>query len=30
LIACGYRTYHPRNPWGGDGVIYWIKRLKKD
>lgn len=30
LIACGYKTYHPRSPWGGDGVIYWIKRLKKD
>lgn len=30
LIKCGYKTYHPRNPWGGKGVIYWIKRLKKD
>ena len=27
LIKCGYKTYLPRTPWGGDGVIYWINRL---
>lgn len=29
LIGCGYRSYLPRNPWGADGVAYWIKRLTK-
>lgn len=27
LIACGYRTYQPRNPWGADGVTYWRRKL---
>lgn len=27
LIACGYRTYHPSEPWGADGVTYWRKRV---
>ena len=30
LIACGFRNYIPRSPWGADGVVYWIKRLNKD
>lgn len=30
LIACGFRNYIPRSPWGAEGVVYWIKRLKKD
>lgn len=29
LIACGYRNYIPRTPWGAEGVNYWIKRLKR-
>lgn len=27
LIACGYRTYEPSDPWGADGVTYWRKHL---
>jgi GNAT superfamily N-acetyltransferase len=27
LIACGYKTYIPREPWGADGVTYWVKRV---
>lgn len=27
LIACGYRTYQPVEPWGAEGVTYWRKKL---
>jgi GNAT superfamily N-acetyltransferase len=30
LIACGYRMYEPRTPWGIETTVYWIKRLKKE
>lgn len=29
LIACGFQTFTPSIPWGGDEVIYWRKRLTK-
>lgn len=27
LIACGYKTYIPEDPWGAPGVTYWRKVL---
>jgi GNAT superfamily N-acetyltransferase len=27
LIACGYLTYHPPEPWGFNHTIYWSKDL---
>jgi len=27
LIACGFKTFRPANPWMGDGTVYWKKRL---
>ena len=27
LIGCGFKSYLPGNPWGGDGVAYWIKKI---
>ena len=27
LIACGFQTFTPSQPWGMDGAIYWRKRL---
>lgn len=27
LIACGFRTYMPDEPWKADGSVYWFKDL---
>lgn len=27
LIACGFRTYMPDEPWKADGAVYWFKDL---
>lgn len=27
LIACGFKTFRPANPWMADGAIYWRKRM---
>lgn len=27
LIACGFQTFTPAAPWGGDCAIYWRKKL---
>lgn len=27
LIACGYSTFTPSEPWGGDGGTYWKRRV---
>lgn len=27
LIACGFRTYMPTEPWKADGAVYWFKDL---
>lgn len=29
LIACGFRLFEPRKPWGLDGALYWRKPLTK-
>ena len=26
LIACGFRLYEPRDPWGNKHTLYWRKR----
>ena len=28
LISCGFRTYNPEKPYGGEHTIYWRLRLK--
>jgi GNAT superfamily N-acetyltransferase len=28
LIACGFRAYAPKDPWRGDGTVYWRLVLK--
>lgn len=27
LIACGFKTYEPMNPWAFEDSIYWIHKL---
>lgn len=29
LIACGFRLFEPRDPWGLNGALYWRKALTK-
>lgn len=28
LIACGFRTYLPEEPWRAPGAVYWKKNLQ--
>lgn len=27
LIACGFKIYEPRAPWGDPKTLYWIRKL---
>lgn len=27
LIACGFRPYTPKKPWGNEGAVYWRKHI---
>lgn len=29
LIACGFKLFEPRDPWGLNGALYWRKPLTK-
>lgn len=27
LIACGFKSYEPADPWGDQFTVYWIKKI---
>lgn len=27
LIACGFKAYQPKDPWRGEGTVYWRLKL---